>query len=71
VGVTDPPEVTLEDMIREVRRECTRRRNTYHRLVAEQKMNRRQADRGIDVFDALLAYLEQRQQQENACHAPR
>jgi hypothetical protein len=50
--------VTLEDMIAEVRRECQQRRHVYDRLVRERKMNRRLADRRIDVMDALLAYLE-------------
>lgn len=52
--------VTLEEMISEVRRECTMRRRVYTDLVAHGRMNRRQADRRIDVMDALLAYLEER-----------
>jgi hypothetical protein len=58
--MTDLLGVTLEDMVSEVRRECMVRRQVYSRLVAEQKMNKRLADRRIDVMDALLAYLEQR-----------
>lgn len=51
--------VTLEDMVVEIRRECAMRRQVYGRLVAEHRMNRRQADRRIDVMDALLMYLQQ------------
>ena len=56
--------VSLADMIAEVRRECTTRRRVYDRLVAEKKMNRRLADRRIDVMDALLVRLLDEQLQE-------
>jgi hypothetical protein len=56
--------LTLDDMIAEVRRECMMRRQVYGRLVADHKMNKRLADHRIDVMDALLAYLEQRQASE-------
>jgi hypothetical protein len=58
--MTDLLEVTLDDMIAEVRREGQQRRQVYGRLVKDHKMNSRLADRRIDVMDALLAYLEQR-----------
>lgn len=53
-----PYAVSLEDMVDEVRRELDMRRNVYDRLVKSHKMNRRQADRRIDVMAALLARLE-------------
>jgi hypothetical protein len=51
--------VTLDDMIEEVRREAKMRREVYHRLVQDRKMNKRIADRRIDVMDAVLRYLEE------------
>lgn len=53
-----PYAVSLEDMLDEVRRELDMRRNVYDRLVKSHKMNRRHADRRIDVMAALLAKLE-------------
>lgn len=50
--------ITLEEMIREVRRECELRRNVYHRRVMERRMNQRMADYRIEVMDAVLARLE-------------
>jgi hypothetical protein len=58
--VDDLLPVMVEDMIAEVRRECAMRRQVYGRLVADRKMNKRLANRRIDVMDALLAYLEAR-----------
>ena len=51
--------VTLDDMIAEVARECRKRREVYARATADGRMNRRKADRQIDVMDAVLAHLEQ------------
>lgn len=51
-------EVTLADMIAEVRRTCHMQRDVYSRAVRERRMNARQAARRIDVMDALLARLE-------------
>lgn len=56
--MTDLFPVTLVEMIEEVRRECAMRRQVYPRLIAEKKMNRRHADRRIDVMDAVLRLLE-------------
>jgi hypothetical protein len=50
--------VTLDDMIAELRRECRMRREVYARATSDGRMNRRAADRRIDVMDATLAYLE-------------
>jgi len=50
--------VTLDDMIREVRRECQKRREVYGRATSAGVMNRRTADRRIDVMDAVLDHLE-------------
>jgi hypothetical protein len=50
----------MEEMISEVRRETVTRRRVYSDLVAKSLMNRRTADRRIDVMDAVLAYLEER-----------
>ncbi len=50
--------VTLDDMIAEVARECRKRREVYGRAVHDGRMNRRRADRQIDVMDAVLARLE-------------
>lgn len=36
------------------------RRRVYSDLVTKGRMNRRLADRRIDIMDALLAYLEER-----------
>jgi hypothetical protein len=52
--------VSMEEMIEEVRREAAMRRRVYSDLVTKGRMNRRLADRRIDIMDALLAYLEQR-----------
>ena len=51
--------VTLDDMIEELRRECQMRREVYGRACREGRMNRRRADRRIDVMDAALAFLEE------------
>lgn len=56
--MSNPPSVTLDQMIEEIRRECEARRVVFSRLVAIGRMNRRQADRRIDVMDAILKYLE-------------
>lgn len=53
-----PFPITLDEMVDEVRRECTMRRDVYGRLVAAHKMNRRTADRRIDVMDQVLKQLE-------------
>ena len=53
--------VTLEEMIAEVRRELHMRQRVYTDMVAHGRMNRRQADRRIDVMAATLAYLEKQQ----------
>jgi cbb3-type cytochrome oxidase cytochrome c subunit len=50
--------VTLDDMISEVSRECRMRREVYSRAARERRMNRRMADRRIDVMDAILVYLQ-------------
>ena len=50
--------ITLDDMISEVRRECQKRREVYGRATSAGVMNRRTADRRIDVMDAVLSYLE-------------
>jgi hypothetical protein len=51
--------VTIDDMIAEVSRECRKRREVYGRAVHDGRMNRRKADRQIDVMDAVLVHLEQ------------
>jgi hypothetical protein len=56
--MAEPPPVTLDDMIAEVRRECQRRREVYWVAAARGAMNRRSADRRIDVMDAVLDHLE-------------
>lgn len=50
--------ITLQEMIEEVAREGIKRRQVYPRLVAEKKLNRRMADRRIDIIDALLEHLK-------------
>jgi hypothetical protein len=50
--------VTLDDMIRELRREVEGRRTFYARAVRERWMNKRRADRQFDVMEATLNYLE-------------
>jgi hypothetical protein len=53
--VTAP--ITLDEMIGCVRREVNKRQFVYTRLVREGKMNRRVADREIDVMEAVLLKL--------------
>lgn len=53
-----PYPVSIDDMIEEVRRECQTRRYVYGRACSEGRMNRRLADRRIDVMDAVLQRLE-------------
>lgn len=50
--------VTIESMIDEVRLELSYRRNVYGRLVRENRMNPKSADRRIEIMIALLAKLE-------------
>ena len=52
------PPISLRDMIDEVKRECQMRRWLYSTRVSDGRMNRRQADRKIDVMDAILRHLE-------------
>lgn len=61
--MSDPP-VSLADMVEAIRRECDAIRFRYSLAVSRGQMNRRQADRRIDVMDALLRFLEQRQREE-------
>ena len=53
-----PWPVSLDDMIEEVRRECAMRRDVFGRACREGRMNRRRADRRIEVMDAILKHLE-------------
>jgi hypothetical protein len=53
-----PYPVSIDDMIEEVRRECQQRRFVYGNACREGRMNRRRADRRIDVMDAVLKHLE-------------
>jgi hypothetical protein len=55
----DPPPVSMEEMIAEMRRQASTLRRVYSDLVTKGQMNRRTADRRIDVMDAVLAYLEE------------
>lgn len=54
---TDLYAVTLDVMIDEVRREITARRYVYPRLIADQKLNARIANRRIEIMEAVLARL--------------
>ena len=56
----DLPPITLDDMISEVRRELRLRASFYAERVRYGRMNKRQADRQLDVMEAVLAYLEER-----------
>jgi hypothetical protein len=49
----------MEEMIAEMRRQASTLRRVYSDLVTKGQMNRRTADRRIDVMDAVLAYLEE------------
>jgi hypothetical protein len=53
-----PFEITLDDMIDEVERELNMRRDVYGRRVRENGMNRRRADRQIDVMAAIRDKLK-------------
>ena len=53
-----PFEITLDDMIDEVERELNMRRDVYARRVRENGMNRRRADRQIDVMAAIRDKLK-------------
>jgi hypothetical protein len=56
--------VDLAEMISEVRRECAMRRQVYSNAVARGRMNRRQADRRIEIMDSILALLERQRARE-------
>jgi hypothetical protein len=50
--------VDLQDMREECARELDTRKVFYHRAVLERRMNRRQADRRIDIMAAVVALLD-------------
>jgi ribosomal protein S27AE len=50
--------IDLDEMIREVRSECARRRVSFNRAVTQHAMNARQADRRIAVMDKVRQTLE-------------
>ena len=50
--------VDLQDMREECRRELNMRRLVYSQLVRERRMNRRLADRRIDIMAAVVALLD-------------
>lgn len=54
----DTDAVTIDDMIDEAEREVNYRRSVYGKLVAAHKMNRRLADRRIDVMLAIVERLK-------------
>jgi hypothetical protein len=56
--------VSIDDMIEEIQRECQMRREVYGRACREGRMNRRRADRRIDVMDAVLNHLEREREHE-------
>jgi hypothetical protein len=56
--VPDLYPITLIDMIEEVRRELRYREQVYSRACREGRMNRKLADRRIDVMTAVLQHLE-------------
>jgi hypothetical protein len=56
--------VSLDDMVEEVRRECQSRRFAFGIACREGRMNRRRADRRIDVMDAVLKRLEEEREHE-------
>lgn len=62
--MTDLYPVTLEDMIAEVRRELTIRRQVYGQACREGRMNRRRADYRILMMDAVLQRLEGEREHE-------
>ena len=53
-----PYRVTMDDMISEVRRECSMRRRVYETRIREKRMNHREAAMRIATMDAVLLYLE-------------
>jgi hypothetical protein len=53
-----PYPISLDEMIEEVRGECQNRRFAFGLACREGRMNRRRADRRIDVMDAVLKHLE-------------
>ena len=53
-----PFEITLDDMIAEVERELTKRKYVFDDLVKQRRMNRRYADRRIDVMEAIRDKLK-------------
>jgi hypothetical protein len=50
--------VDLQDMIIEAKQEARMKRDVYGRMCKQGTMNRRRADRKIDVQDAIVRLLE-------------
>lgn len=62
--MTDLLPVSIAEMVIEAQRELTMRKRIYPDRVRTGRMNRRQADRRIDVMQAILDRLEDLQREE-------
>ena len=49
--------VTLDEMLKEIERECALRRRVYPRWVGQGKISQDKADRQIEVMEAIRAEL--------------
>jgi hypothetical protein len=54
---TDPDRFTVRELIEEAQREVAMRRNLYEKQVRAGRMGREQADRQIDLMEAIVRRL--------------
>jgi hypothetical protein len=54
---TDPDRFTVRELIEEAQREVAMRRNLYEKQVRAGRMSREQADRQIDLMEAIVRRL--------------
>jgi hypothetical protein len=62
-GMSDLLPVSIDEAIGEMKREGEMRRQVYTRATREGRMNRRRADRRIEIVDAVVRLLERLKQE--------